>query len=301
MKRHFFPLLAIFLITLGSTIALYPTAASWVSQYNQSKVAEVYVENVNHVIPAAEQQLRDARRYNELLTSGAQLEANANIAQGTGIDTEIADLPKYRDLLKANQEGVMARLRIPAIDVDLPVYHGTDDDTLLKGAGHLQGTSLPVGGVGSRSVVTAHRGLAQATMFTNLNKVKKGDRFIYEVMGETLTYEVFDIQIIEPDKHETVRAVAGKDLSTLITCTPLGINSHRIVVTGERVYPTPVKDIEESGQPSEVPRFPWWLVIWGTLLAAFLGFLIYAVIDSRRTKYEPKHKKTKQVAKDTKS
>lgn len=289
MKRHFFPLLAAFLVTLGATIALYPTAASWVSQYNQSKVTEGYSEEVKNVIPSAQQQLRDARRYNELLTSGAQLESMAHVALGTGQAAEIADLPKYDDLLKANSEGVMARIRIPAIDVDLPVYHGTSDEVLLKGAGHLQGTSLPVGGVGSRSVVTAHRGLANATMFTNLNKVKKGDRFIYEVMGETLTYEVFDIKIIKPEEEETLRAVPGKDLSTLITCTPLGINSHRIVVTGERVYPTPIKDIEESGQPSEVPRFPWWLVAWGVIVGAFVSYVIYAIVSSRAGKYAPKH------------
>ncbi|WP_211340879.1 class C sortase [Xylanimonas allomyrinae] len=158
--------------------------------------------------------------------------------------------------------GPFARLRIPSIDVDLPVYHGTSDATLLKGAGHLQGTSLPVGGPGTRAVLTAHRGLASATMFTHLNRVDEGDAFVIEVLGRVLAYRVIDIAVIEPHSTEEIRPVPREDLVTLVTCTPLGINTQRILVTGERVVPTPADDLAALGSSPDVPRFPWWAVAY---------------------------------------
>ncbi|WP_344680349.1 class C sortase, partial [Leucobacter komagatae] len=123
--------------------------------------------------------------------------------------------------------------------IDLPVYHGTSDATLLKGVGHLQGTSLSMGGDGTRAVLTGHRGLANATMFTHLDQVKVGDTFSVDALGEVFTYRVFDYEVVNAHDTEEIRAVPGKDLMTLITCTPLGVHMHRIIVTGERVTPTP--------------------------------------------------------------
>jgi sortase A len=152
----------------------------------------------------------------------------------------------------------MARLRIPAIDVDLPIYHGTSDATLLKGVGHLEGTSLPVGGEGTHSVLTGHRGLASATLFTNLDKVKEGDTFTIEVLDQVLTYQVIRTQVVDPSDTASLRATAGEDLVTLVTCTPLGINSQRILVTGERITPTPQEDLDAAGSVPDIPGFPWW-------------------------------------------
>ena len=152
----------------------------------------------------------------------------------------------------------MARLKVPAADIDLPIYHGTDDETLLRGLGHLEGTSLPVGGQGQRTVVTGHRGLAEARMFTDLDKVQVGDTFTFEVFGEVLTYRVFDKKVVNPEETEALRSEPGRDLATLVTCTPLGINTHRILVTGERVYPTPQRDIDAAGAAPDIPGFPWW-------------------------------------------
>lgn len=162
----------------------------------------------------------------------------------------------------------MGRVKIPKINVDLPIYHGTDDDTLDRGAGHLEGSHLPIGGIDTHSVITAHRGLANATMFNDLDKIDSGDRFTLEVFGEVLTYQVIETRVVEPDETDTLRVRPGADVVTLITCTPLGINSHRILVTAERVTPTPAQDLEDAGKDSEVPGFPWWAVLAGAVLIA---------------------------------
>ena len=254
------------LLQAGASLLAYPTAAAWVSQYNQSNV--VYDQtraNESKAKAELEKMLADAHRYNDLLESGAVLAGGSHIASGVGASTAGLD---YWKLLNASPTGTLARLRVPAIDLDLPVYHGTSDATLLKGVGHLQGTSLPVGGEGTRTVLTGHRGLASATMFTNLDKVKKGDTFSIEVLGDVYTYRVFEIAVIEPSESEAIRAVPGKDLASLITCTPLGINTQRILITGERVHPTPDSDLDAMGKRPDVPGFPWWFVLYCAVTAA---------------------------------
>ena len=243
---------------VGMGLLTYPTAASWVAQYNQSKVTADYSAQVDSARPDAKTQIAQAHAYNEALSAGAVLEANNHVPTGAGSSKDSS--LQYANILKANNEGLMARLKIPSISLDLPVYHGTADDTLLKGLGHLEGTSLPVGGEGTRSVITGHRGLAEATMFTHLDKVKDGDSLIIEVFGEVLTYRVTSTKVVAPEETEALRVEEGKDLLTLVTCTPLGINTHRILLTGERIYPTPAKDVAAAGKRPEVPAFPWWAV-----------------------------------------
>ena len=247
----------------GMSLLVYPTAASWVSQRNQSNI--VFDQTRANSVKAESEiaaAIAEATEYNELLEAGAILASGANIAAGAGTGSAETRLD-YWGLLDADPTGSLARLRVPAIDLDLPVYHGTSDATLLAGVGHLQGTSLPVGGDGTRSVLTGHRGLANATMFTNLDRVSNGDTFSVEVLGRVFSYRVFDIQVVAPDATEEIRAVPGRDLMTLITCTPLGVNTHRILVTGERIDPTPQADLDVAGKRPEVPGFPWWAVISG--------------------------------------
>lgn len=258
------------LLVAGLTMLVYPSAAAWVSQRNQSNI--VYDQALANSQAAQEdldRMFKDAHAYNDLLESGALLAGGANVAQGTG---ERSSKFNYWDMLNADPTGTMARLKVPSIDLDLPVYHGTSDATLLKGVGHLEGTSLPVGGKGTRSVLTGHRGLANATMFTNLDAVKKGDIFSVEVLGQVFSYKVSQIQVVEPDDSEEIRAVPGKDLMTLVTCTPLGINTHRILVTGERVTPTPAAALNDLDSRPVVPGFPWWIVIYvsGLILIGLL-------------------------------
>lgn len=265
--------LVIALIALtGLGIWTYPSAAAWFSQLDQSKI----VDNAAGVTEGDKvenaRQIALAHKYNEALESGAQLESNHRLPSGSG--TSAKGAPAYKDVLDDGGPGVMTRLRIPSIDVDLPVYHGTDDATLLKGLGHLEGTSLPVGGDGTHSVITGHRGLADATMFTNLDKVGKGDRFTLTTFGQVLSYQVVRTQVVDPDETESLGTISDRDLVTLVTCTPLGINSQRILVTAERVYPTPAADQESGLAESDLPGFPRWIVI---MAAGFLaaGFYVW--------------------------
>jgi sortase A len=251
----------------GMFSGLYPMAASWVSSYNQSQVIKSYESKLENVTPDVPQQLAQAREYNNALSSGVVIGKNANIPVGNG-ETSNTDL-NYDHILSSGADGMIGRIKISAADVDLPIYHGTSDAVLERGAGHLEGSHLPAGGESTRSVITAHRGLANATMFSNLDKVQVGDTFTVEVFGEVLSYQVRDTKVIAPEDTETLRAVPGDDLVSLITCTPLGINTHRIVVTGERITPTPVAEVQAAGEVPAIPGFPWWIVfaILGTGLA----------------------------------
>lgn len=267
------PALAALLGALGILILTYPYAAAWLSQYNQSKVIESYSTTVNADAEDNVRAIERAHAYNDALKAGAVLEANTRKPTGStggviGFD--------YDALLNVGGTGLMARLKIPAINLDLPIYHGTSDEVLLKGVGHLEGTSLPVGGQGTHTVLAAHRGLAEAEMFTRLNEVAVGDTFTLEVFGDVLTYRVTSTRVVDPEETESLRADPGRDLATLVTCTPLGINSHRILVTGERITPTPAEDIAAAGQRPDIPGFPWWLlgVICG--IAAIGCYLWYS-------------------------
>ncbi|MGO1537986.1 MAG: class C sortase [Leucobacter sp.] len=257
---------------LGLGALIYPSASQWVSAYNQSKLIHTYSEHTRSTSPAIDAQFEAAYRYNDALTSGVHLAVNEAVPAGTGTSSDPS--LAYETQLSGGDTDVMARLRYPAVGVDLPVYHGTDDETLLRGAGHLEGSSLPVGGEDTHSVITAHRGLAEATMFTHLDQASVGDTFVLEVLGEVFTYRVRDTHIVAPDQREDLRVVPGEDLVTLVTCTPLGINSHRILVTAERVFPTPVADIQSVGEPSDVPGPPLWIfaLVAGMLV---LGLLLW--------------------------
>lgn len=273
------------LLLLASFASLiYPHAAMWLSQYHMSEVAAEYAKLITHAVPAPHEQLARAREYNQKLSSGAIYEANTNIPTSHGETSDASQ--DYWEQLKANDDGLMARLRIKKIDLDLPVYHGTEDATLLKGLGHLRGTSLPVGGKGTRSVITGHRGLASAEMFTRLDEIGKGDTFTIEVFDEILTYKVVDKIVVNPDETKKIAAVPGKDLVTLITCTPLGINTQRILVTGERVVPTPAADKALRGKKPDVPRFPWWVLGCFGSLCVVGGYVWWAGLPVKKKKKE---------------
>ncbi len=257
---------------VGVLTMLYPTTASWFGQYNQSQIIEGLDVVVAKGPPSVlVEKLEEAHAYNDALVGGALLAANTRIPVGKGTASDQFD---YDSMLRFFGIETMARLKIPAIKVDLPIYHGTSDATLAKGVGHLEGTSLPVGGESQHSVLTAHRGLPEATLFNDLHKLKIGDRFTIEVMGEVLTYEVFETQTVLPHETQSLVPRYGEDIVTLVTCTPLGINSHRYMVTGKRVTPTPLEDIAKAGQRPEIPGFPWWSVALGASLIAYIVIIV---------------------------
>lgn len=285
------------IILVGMTALCWPFAAQWVNQYYQSEITANYSNLVANAIPASREQLRRAHEYNDALKVGAIYEANTNAPSQS--EAEEGGEFNYWEELKVDNSGLMARLRIPKIKLDLPVYHGTSEETLYKGLGHLRGTSLPVGGKGTRALITGHRGLAEAEMFTRLDEITRGDTFTIEVFGETLTYKVVEKIVVDPDEKQAFKAVPGRDLVTLVTCTPLGINSHRILVTGERIIPTPKADLDRAGQAPDVPGFPWWLVLY-ILGLCLLGYYIYwsgKPVPKKKGGKRAAKKESKKVAK----
>ena len=183
-----------------------------------------------------------ARAYNRLICGGTQ---------GAGFDA--ASLRRaqedYGDQLDLLGDGVMGSVEIPAIGVELPIFHGTDETSLRRGAGHLTGSSLPVGGPGTHTVITAHSGMASGRMFSDLPELREGDLFFLRVLGERLCYRVDRIRVTRPEETEALRVERDRDLCTLVTCTPLGVNTHRLLVRGERV-PDPVPDGESVQAPA---------------------------------------------------
>ena len=273
-------LAAALVMLAGLAVFLYPHTAAWFSQKEQSRVTELAQAKLNEP-PLDDAQFQTdemirAHAYNDALTAGAIYRANENAATGEGESTDASLV--YSDMLDPTDTGFMGRLRYESLTIDLPIYHGTSDETLERGVGHLEGTSLPVGGIGNRSVLTAHRGLPTATLFNELDRAAVGDTVTVSVLNEVFTYRVVETKVIEPDQTAEILPDPDHDLLTLVTCTPLGINSHRILVTAERVTPTPIEDVKAAQQVPDLPGFPWWAVIFGS---AVVGLGWYVVRSGR--------------------
>ncbi|TDP95606.1 sortase A [Leucobacter luti] len=256
----------------GVGLLQLPSIATWFSQLQYSQ--EIIGLNQSAIaggVSEREAELAAAHAYNDQLTGAAVVAPGERIPQAADPGAGSA----YAQLLATDSTGLMSRIKIPKIDVDLPIYHGTSDRVLEQGVGHLEGTALPVGGDTTHTVLTGHRGLAQAEMFNNLDRLVVGDTFTLETWGQVLTYRITDTRVVKPDETQSLYPVQGKDLATLVTCTPLGINSHRILVTGERITPTPIADIENAGQAPTVPGFPWW-TLWSAAALIVIGGYVVA-------------------------
>jgi len=266
-------LLIVVVAVIGVGILLYPTAAAWFSDRVHATEISGYVDSVQTMNPSAKKSLLDqAREFNEELPSGplrdpySLNEAGEQTTIGAGSEA-------YKKMLAVGPGGMMGRISIPSIHADLPIFHGTDEDTLSKGAGHLFGSALPVGGEGTHSVLSAHSGFVNATLFDDLDKVHEGDVFSINVLDETIYYKVDQILTVLPDQTEALRKVEGKDYLTLITCTPKGINSHRLLVRGERTT-APISADGPRTLPSTTtdPGFPWWILgITGSIALAIIA------------------------------
>ena len=269
--------LAIALISLaGASLLLYPAAAAWFSSVEQSREIDSLTQGITDLgAETLRERLAEAREYNQNLNGGGAAVA-ANERLPLADDPRVEDAGQYRSMLRGDTEGLMARVKIPAINVDLPIYHGTSETVLEHGVGHLEGTALPVGGPSTHSVLTGHRGLATSELFTNLDRVAVGDTFTIEVFGDVLSYRVVETLVVDPEDTESLLIQPGKDLLTLVTCTPLGINSHRILVTGERLAPTPQADLDAAGASPDVPGFPWWMLGAGGAAAAAGGYVWFS-------------------------
>lgn len=225
MKNKKATILLILVFLTGLSLLLYPTVSNYWNSFHQSRVIAGYVDAVAGLDDVSYgQYLADAQAYNDTLLS------KQNRFQPTGEDHAL-----YENLLNITGNGIMGYIEIPVIGVSLPIYHGVDDAILQVAAGHIEGSSLPVGGLGTHCVISGHRGLTSARLFTDLDQLKEGDCFILRVLDETLTYEVDKIRIVEPQETEPLEIEKGQDLCTLVTCTPYGINTHRLLVRGHRI------------------------------------------------------------------
>ena len=247
------------LIIAGILILLYPIVATKYNDYQLHQQAESYGRSVRDIDPPTQRQqyIRAAHEYNDWL---AQQGHHAYPPQPGSPGFE-----RYLDTLNAPETGgVIARLRIPSIGIDLPVFHTTAPSVLYGGAGHMFGSSLPVGGPGTNTVISAHTGMVNASMFDNLPRLKDGETVTIDVMGETLTYKVTGREVVKPEDYDAVTYEADKDKLTLITCTPYGINTDRLLVHAERVD---TQMEEESGWQ---PKLSWWMILALILIAAVL-------------------------------
>lgn len=261
----------VLVILLGAGAAAYPLIASINNERTQSLVQTEYEEKLQQLdtseIDAA---LAAAREYNKTIST-VQIE---------DIDKIKADLPPYEDLLNLANNGIMGYIEIPAIDIDLPIYHGTIGAAMEKGAGHMEGTSLPVGGIGTHAVISAHSGMASAKLFTDLDKLKLGDIFIITVCNQKLAYEVDNIAVVEPTDIDLIRVDTQQDYVTLLTCTPYGVNTHRLLVRGHRVEMAEeaIAEVEDKVEPAAstwIEKYEQGILIG---VAIFLGLLLIALL-----------------------
>ncbi|WP_084210153.1 class C sortase [Corynebacterium sphenisci] len=247
------------LVLLGLLVLLYPVVATQWNNAKQLRAAQEYSRIEQNIDPAKlSAAWESAQRYNAERASGPILDPWLS-----RVSEDNADYQAY--LAELNQQEAMARLVVPAAMVDLPVYHGSTEKVLQRGVGHLYGTDLPVGGPDTHAVLTAHTGLTNATLFDNLKDVHTGDAIYVAVAGQRLKYEVESTEVVLPEETEGLVVQPGRDLITLVTCTPYGINTHRLLVTGHRV---PMDPADEAGFADSGLHWQWWM--WAILAAALL-------------------------------
>ena len=224
-KKKLPTILLVFVFLTGVALILYPTFADWWNSFHQSRAVASYMDSVSAL---------DTEQYEEIL---AEADAyNQKLAE-TGIlwTLDEEQEKEYNDQLNVNDSGIMGYIDIPKINITLPIYHGIDEAVLQVAIGHIAGSSLPVGGENTHCIVSGHRGLPSARLFTDLDKLVDGDTFTMTVLNRTVTYQVDQIRIVEPTDLSDLLIEEGKDYCTLVTCTPYGINTHRLLVRGHRV------------------------------------------------------------------
>lgn len=237
-KISFILLMLVF--TTGLAVMMYPIVSDYINSKHQSRSIETYDETINKMNDDEYIDIfNKANKYNEKLF------------QTGGLFGISGDNEEYNSIMNINNTGVIGYLTIPVIKTELPLYHGTDDSVLNVAAGHLQGSSFPVGGENTHAVISAHRGLPTSRLFTDLDKIEIGDVFTITVLNKVLTYEVDNIKIVEPHMTDDLRIKKGSDYVTLVTCTPYGINTHRLLVRGQRVTTSEGKPVSNLRISSE--------------------------------------------------
>ena len=227
--NHLITILLVLIFLLGLSLLLYPAVSDYWNSKHQTRAIAVYSEEVSGL---------DEDQYQALWEAAAAYNASLLERDNAYLLTE-EQKAAYEQLLNVSGLGIMGYIEIPSIDCSLPIYHGTEESVLQIAIGHLEWTSLPVGGESTHCVLSGHRGLPSAKLFTNLDKLQEGDVFLLRVLDEVLTYEVDQILIVEPQEIAALQIAEGEDLCTLVTCTPYGINTHRLLVRGHRIENAP--------------------------------------------------------------
>lgn len=280
-------IIALIIILIGMGMAFYPWISNWMFNHRTESMVEAYTASVEDD-PSIDVEaiLAEAQSYNQALLSGSVVLTDPFSYENTESDSG-AD---YNSVLNLDGSGLMCFIEIPKIDVYLPVYHGTSFEVLEKGAGHVEDTALPIGTTGGRPVISAHTGLNTAKMFSDLTDMKEGDLFFIHILNETLAYRVVGTEVIEPDDISSLSAEEGRDLVTLLTCTPYGVNSHRLLVTGERTEYT--DEIRAEADALEMDSGSEWMKAYRqAILAAFCiiaaAAAVMYIMNKARSKRAP--------------
>ena len=269
-KKHISTIIIALIFLAGLGFLLYPTVSNLWNRAHQSHAIATYTKQVEKLDDSQNKEmLKAASKYNKSL-----------LKKSDHWKLSKKDKKRYESLLDVSGTGIMGYIEVPKIDCSLPIYHGTDEGALQIAIGHLEGSSLPVGGKSTHCVLSGHRGLPSARLFTDLDQMEEGDIFVLNVLGRKLAYEVDQIKVVLPDEMSDLEIVQGKDLCTLVTCTPYGINTHRLLVRGHRT-----KYIEETvvrvQKEAEKKETGIWLLAGGG--AVFL-IIIIIVVGKRRRK-----------------
>ena len=276
MKKNRSTIILILIFLVGLSVMLYPTVSDYVNQRHQSRALASYDETVNEMSDA------DYTAYFEAADA-----YNQRLAATPNSFFTPEQVSGYDETLDVSGTGIMGYITIPRIGVELPVYHGTSDGVLQVAAGHLEGSSLPVGGAGTHAVISAHRGLPSAKLFTNLDELEAGDTFTITVLDRVLTYEVDRISIVLPTETDLLQPVEGQDYVTLMTCTPYGINTHRLLVRGRRITtPDKLKHIRVTSDAIKIEPILTAPIMALPLLLVLLFWLLFAPRKRSSTKDE---------------
>ena len=279
MKKNKSTIILILVFFVGLSVMLYPTLSDYVNQLHQSRAVATYAEDVDNLTDA------DYSAYFEAADA-----FNAQIAADPDALFHADRFTSYNATLDVTGTGIMGYITIEKIGVELPIYHGTSDGVLQIAAGHLEGTSLPVGGGSTHAVISAHRGLPSAKLFTNLDELEAGDTFTITVLDRVLTYEVDRISIVLPTETDLLQPVEGQDYVTLMTCTPYGINTHRLLVRGHRVNTRESqKHVRVTADATRIDPIITAPVIALPMLAVLL---IWLLVTTRKRPKAGKHEKT---------
>lgn len=276
MKKRANIIIVSLLFLAGLSLLLYPFVSNQWNNYRQSKLISTYEEVVNEKSTAGEIDYKAeagrAEAYNNALLPSILPDSFA-VAEASEEDKE------YMSCLNLTGDGMMGYVEIPKINIKIPVFHTTEDEVLQKAAGHLEGSSLPIGGESTHSVISAHRGLPSATLFTDLDKLKEGDHFLLYILDDILCYEVDNTSIVEPDETQGLAVEDGEDLVTLFTCTPYGVNTQRLLVRGHRV---PYEETVMEETPTSLltgvsmhTSYLFWVIVGLAVTAAFVLFLYF--------------------------